>query len=160
MEMYCKNCGELLVFEDGQKTTVCELCGMEQTLPKIDDPKKIELLVKANEYRMASRFDVAKKQYESIIAQYPDDNEAYWCKLLCVYGIEYVDDFVTARKIPTCHRTVRESIFNNTDYKLIISRASIEEKAIYETEAKEIDRLQKEIIEKANKEQPYDIFIC
>ena len=158
--MYCKNCGELLVFEDGQKTTVCELCGMEQTLPKIDDPKEIELLVKANEYRMASRFDVAKKQYESIIAQYPDDNEAYWCKLLCVYGIEYVDDFVTARKIPTCHRTVRESIFNNTDYKLIISRASIEEKAIYETEAKEIDRLQKEIIEKANKEQPYDIFIC
>ena len=67
MSFYCKNCGtELNV--DGQKIAVCDFCGMEQTLPTADDPKKLELFVKANENRMVSRFDVAKKQYESIIA--------------------------------------------------------------------------------------------
>ena len=160
MELFCKNCGTVLSFADGEKTTVCELCGMEQTLPKVNDPKKLELLIKANEHRMSCRFDVAKKQYENIIAQYPDDNEAYWCKLLCEYGIEYVDDFATEKKLPTCHRTVRESIFDNKDYKFIIARATTEEKTIYEAEAKEIDRIQKEILAKADKEEPYDIFIC
>ncbi|MBO5224407.1 MAG: leucine-rich repeat protein [Clostridia bacterium] len=159
MSFYCKNCGtELNV--DGQKIAVCDFCGMEQTLPTADDPKKLELFAKANEYRIASRFDLAKKQYESIIAQYPDDNEAYWCKLLCTYGIEYVEDDLTEKKIPTCHRTVTESIFDNSEYKLIMSRATAEEKAIYESEAKEIDRIQKEILAKADKEEPYDIFIC
>ncbi|MBO5223258.1 MAG: TIR domain-containing protein [Clostridia bacterium] len=159
MSFYCKNCGtELNV--DGQKIAVCDFCGMEQTLPTADDPKKLELFVKANENRMVSRFDVAKKQYESIIAQYPDDNEAYWCKLLCEYGIEYVDDDLTEKKLPTCHRTVTESIFNNSEYKLIMSRATAEEKAIYESEAKEIDRIQKEILASAQEQEPYDIFIC
>ncbi len=139
---------------------MCDFCGMEQTLPKIDSPEKIELFVKANDFRLANRFDIAKKQYEQIIAKYPDDNEAYWCKLLCVYGIEYIDDDLTERKIPTCHRTIKESIFTDKDYKLIISRATPDEKAIYETEAKEIDRIQKEILLKAGQEEPYDIFIC
>ncbi|MBO5222951.1 MAG: TIR domain-containing protein [Clostridia bacterium] len=159
MSFYCKNCGtELNV--DGQKIAVCDFCGMEQTLPTADDPKKLELFAKANEYRMASRFDIAKKQYESIIEQYPEENEAYWCKILCEYGIEYVEDILTEKNLPTCHRTIRESIFDNKDYKLIMSRATAEEKAIYETEAKEIDRIQKEILVKADKEEPYDIFIC
>ncbi|MBO5223770.1 MAG: leucine-rich repeat protein [Clostridia bacterium] len=160
MSFYCKNCGTELENVDGQKTAVCDFCGMEQTLPTADDPQKLELFAKANDYRIASRFDLAKKQYESIIAQYPDDNEAYWCKLLCVYGIEYVEDSLTEKKLPTCHRTVTESIFDNSEYKLIMSRATAEEKAIYEAEAKEIDRIQKEILAKADKEEPYDIFIC
>ncbi|MBO5224224.1 MAG: toll/interleukin-1 receptor domain-containing protein [Clostridia bacterium] len=159
-KLFCKNCGSEIEIVYGQKTTVCDFCDMEQTVPTPDDPQKLELFVKANEYRSACRFDVAKKQYESIITQYPDDNEAYWCKILCEYGIEYVDDDLTEKKLPTCHRTVTESIFDNSEYKLIMSRATAEEKAIYEAEAKEIDRIQKEILAKADKEEPYDVFIC
>ncbi len=160
MELYCKACGTELEVEEGQKTVSCEFCGMEQTLPQIDSPEKIELFMDANDDRIACKFDVAKDKYEKLISQYPNDNEAYWCKLLCIYGIEYVDDALTEKKIPTCHRTLRESIFDNADYKLIISRATDEEKNIYETEAKEIDRIQKEILDIADKAEPYDIFIC
>ena len=160
MNLYCKNCGSEIEINSRQKIAVCDFCGMEQTVPKADDPKKLELFIKANDFRMSSRFDLAKSMYENIISAYPDDNEAYWCKILCEYGIEYVDDIATESKIPTCHRTVRESIFNNRDYKFIIKRATKEEKAIYEAEAKEIDRIQKEIIESADREAPYDIFIC
>ena len=41
-----------------------------------------------------------------------------------------------------------------------MSRATAEEKAIYEAEAIEIDRIQKDIIAKASKSESYDIFIC
>ncbi|MBO5223127.1 MAG: TIR domain-containing protein [Clostridia bacterium] len=160
MELYCKACGTELEVEEGQKVITCDFCGMEQTLPQIDSPEKVELFMDANEDRLACKFDIAKGKYESLIEQYPDDNEAYWCKLLCIYGIEYVDDTLTEKKLPTCHRTLRESIFDNSDYKLIMSRATLEERAIYEAEAKEIDRIQKEILEIADKSEPYDIFIC
>ena len=160
MLLYCKNCGTELNITNDKNVVVCEFCGMEQTIPKANDPQKIQLFVQANEKRMGCCFDVAKKQYEKIIEQFPDDNEAYWCKLLCEYGIEYVDDIATEKKIPTCHRTIKQSIFDNKDYKFIIERATAEEKAIYEAEAKEIDRLQKEIKAKAEKSENFDIFIC
>ncbi|MBO5224144.1 MAG: TIR domain-containing protein [Clostridia bacterium] len=160
MVIECKNCGDQIEVEEGAKTVVCEICGMEQTLPKNDSPEKIEEFLKANEYRRNNRFDVAKSMYQELIAKYPEDNEAYWCKILCEYGIEYVEDDLTERNVPTCHRTVRESIFDNKDYKFIISRASEKERAIFETEAKEIDRIQKEILDAADKAEPYDIFIC
>lgn len=160
MLFYCKNCGTEIDVYEGKKTAVCDFCGMEQTLPGLDDPQKLEKFVNANELRLDSRFDEAIECYKQIIAQYPDDNEAYWCKLLCEFGIEYVDDALTEKMLPTCHRTVRESIFDNKDYKLIMSRATKEEVAIYESEAKEIDRIQKDIIKVVDNEQPYDIFIC
>lgn len=160
MEWECKGCGTILEITDGQKTAVCDFCGMENTLPSMDSEEKMQELIRANENRVAWKFDLAKKQYEKIIEKYPDDNEAYWCKILCVYGIEYVDDVTTERKIPTCHRTLKESIFDNKDYNLIMSRATKEEKAIYEAEAKEIDRIQKDILSNAANQQPYDIFIC
>ena len=160
MIIECKTCGSEIEIASGQKIAVCEFCGMEQTLPQANNPEKMELFIRANENRMSCRFDVAKKQYENIIAKYPDENEAYWCKILCEYGIEYVDDFTTERKLPTCHRTVKQSIFEAKDYKLIMSRATAEEKAIYKTEANEIDRIQKEILKVAQSEEPYDIFIC
>ena len=119
---------------------------MEQTLPVLNDPKKLEMLLNANDRRIRCRFDIAKKLYEQVIEQYPDDNEAYWCKLLCEYGIEYVEDDLTEKNIPTCHRTITESIFDNYDYRFIMSRATAEERAIYEAEAREIDRIQKDII--------------
>ena len=160
MEFNCKSCGTPLENVNGKTTVVCDFCGLEQTLPKAEDPLKAKLFSEANADRFDSKFDIAKEKYEKLIQQYPDDNEAYWCKILCEYGIEYVDDTDSEKRLPTCHRTVRESIYDNPDYKRIISRASVEELRIYESEAKEIDRIQKEIIEIADKEEPYDIFIC
>lgn len=160
MEIHCKNCGTAITANDGQKTVTCDFCGMQQTLPIMHSDLQMKMLFEANADRLASKFDIAKVKYDRLITLYPDDNEAYWCKILCEYGIEYVDDALTERKIPTCHRTVEQSIFDNEDYKFITSRATAEERAIYESEAVEIDRIQKEICKVAEAEQPYDIFIC
>ena len=62
-------------------------------------------------------------------------------------------------KVPTCHRTLFDSIFDDVDYKEAIAHADSVAKDVYQAEAKEIDRLQKHIIKVSQKEEPYDIFI-
>lgn len=80
--------------------------------------------------------------------------------VLCTYGIEYVDDSITGKKIPTCHRTCTTSIFDDMNFEQACENADILAKDIYRNEAKIIDNLQKQIISVVEKEDSCDIFIC
>jgi len=142
------------------KIVECDFCGTTQTVPNADDEKKTNLFNRANRLRIASEFDRAAGIYESIIAEFPTEAEAYWGLCLCKYGIEYVDDPKTAEKIPTCHRTSFESIFNDSNYNQAISYSDPVAKGVYESEAKAIDVLQKDILSIVHKEKPFDVFIC
>lgn len=156
----CKMCGGDLSVTEGMKIVECDFCGTTQTVPNADDEKKTNLFNRANRLRIASEFDRAAGIYESIIAEFPNEAEAYWGLCLCKYGIEYVDDPKTAEKIPTCHRTSFESIFNDSNYNQAISYSDPVAKGVYESEAKAIDVLQKDILSIVNKEKPFDVFIC
>lgn len=156
----CKMCGGDLSVTEGMKIVECDFCGTTQTVPNADDEKKTNLFNRANRLRIASEFDRASGIYESIIAEFPTEAEAYWGLCLCKYGIEYVDDPKTAEKIPTCHRTSFESIFNDSNYNQAISYSDSVAKGVYESEAKAIDALQKDILSIVNKEKPFDVFIC
>lgn len=156
----CKMCGGDLSVAEGMKIVECDFCGTTQTVPNANDEKKTNLFNRANRLRIASEFDRAAGIYESIIAEFPTEAEAYWGLCLCKYGIEYVDDPKTAEKIPTCHRTSFESIFNDSNYNQAISYSDSVTKGVYESEAKAIDVLQKDILSIVNKEKPFDVFIC
>lgn len=156
----CKMCGGNLSVTEGMKIVECDFCGTTQTVPNADDEKKTNLFNRANRLRIASEFDRAAGIYESIIAEFPTEAEAYWGLCLCKYGIEYVDDPKAAEKIPTCHRTSFESIFNDSNYNQAISYSDSVAKGVYESEAKAIDALQKDILSIVNKEKPFDVFIC
>ncbi len=156
----CKMCGGNLHITDDMKIVECEFCGTMQTIPDGNDEKKTNLFNRANRLRSAAEFDHAAGVYESIIAEFPNEAEAYWGLCLCKYGIEYVDDPKTGLRIPTCHRTSFESIFSDSNYKLAIANADISAKAIYEKEATVIDGIQKDILRIANNEKPFDVFIC
>lgn len=67
---------------------------------------------------------------------------------------------MTFNRIPTCHRTLVESVLSDVDYISCIENAEESQKLLYINEAKEIDKLQKDILSIAGKEKPYDIFIC
>lgn len=156
----CKMCGGTLEVTNSEKLVTCEFCGTTQTIPLLDNEKRITLHNRANAFRLRNEFDKAIITYESIVEEFMDDAEAYWGLVLCKYGIEYVDDSITGKKIPTCHRTLTKNIFDDLDYQNALKHSDIISKYVYETEAKEIDRLQKEIILISQKEEPYDIFIC
>ncbi len=160
MIIKCKMCGGDLNFAAGMTVCECEFCGTRQTIPNADSEKKTNLFNRANRLRMASEFDKAAAMYEAIVAEFPKEAEAYWGLCLCNFGIEYVDDAATGRKIPTCHRTRRTSIMDDGNFHLACEYADSVARGLYRDEAKEIDRLQKSILQIVGREEPYDVFIC
>ena len=156
----CKMCGGDLVIEPGSTVAECEYCGSRQTVPSADNEKKLALFARANRLRAACEFDKAAGIYESIVADFPEEAEAYWGLVLCKYGIEYVDDSATGKKIPTCHRSSFDSVMEDSDLEQTLENADAIARKVYREEAKQIEELRKGIIEVSGKEQPYDIFIC
>lgn len=156
----CKMCGANIEIDGHSMVVTCDHCDSVQTIPAIfNDEKKRSLFNIANSKFFKQEFDRAYGNYENIISEYPNEAEAYWGLCLCKYGIEYVTDPATGKKIPTCHRTNSVSIFDDDDFKDVCKYAGDDAKEQYIAEAKEIDRLQKRILEVASKEEPYDIFI-
>ncbi len=156
----CKMCGGDLNITADEKIVECEFCGTTQTIPDGSDEKKTNLFNRANRLRIANEFDKAAGIYESIIAEFPDEAESYWGLCLCKFGIEYVDDPKTAKKIPTCHRTSFESIFDDENYKMATTKSDVIAQGVYKEEATVIDNLQKDILSIVHKEEPFDVFIC
>ncbi|MDY4754617.1 MAG: TIR domain-containing protein [Candidatus Faecousia sp.] len=156
----CKMCGGDLMIEAGSTVAECEYCGSKQTIPTQDNEKKLTLFSRANRLRMNSEFDKAFSIYESIVAEFPEEAEAYWGLVLCKYGIEYVDDPATGKKIPTCHRSSFESVMEDPDLEQAVENADVLARRVYREEAKQIEEIRKGILEVSSKEEPYDIFIC
>ena len=156
----CKMCGGDLSIEEGSTICICEYCGTKQTVPNINNEKKRKQFDRANRLRKQCEFDKAYSVYEAIADDDPEEAEAYWGLVLCKYGIEYVDDPKTEKKIPTCHRSSFNSVFDDENYEQTIENADSEAKTVYREEAKAIEDLRKSIIEISSKEDPYDIFIC
>ena len=156
----CKMCGGDLQIIEGETVAECEYCGTKQTVPKVDDEKKLTLFSRANRLRLACEFDKAASVYESIVADFPEEAEAYWGLVLCRYGIEYVDDPATGRKVPTCHRSSFDSILEDSDFEQACENADPIARRVYRDEAKTIEDIRKGIVEVSGKEAPYDIFIC
>lgn len=160
MMIKCKMCGGDLNFTAGATTCECEFCGTTQTVPVVDNEKKANLFNRANRLRMSSEFDRAAAVYESIVAEFPEEAEGYWGLLLCRYGIEYVDDPASGKKVPTCHRTNAVSILEDDNYNRAWEYADVIARKVYREEAKAIDQLQQSILAIVQKEEPYDVFIC
>lgn len=156
----CKMCGGTLEVQEGMTVCECEYCGSVQTVPQLDDEKKINLFTRANRLRSACEFDKASGVYETIVADFPEEAEAYWGLLLCKFGIEYVDDPKTGKKIPTCHRSSFDSIMDDQDFEMVMEYSDPTSRAVYQDEAKKIEELRIGINEVSSKEEPYDIFIC
>ena len=156
----CKMCGGDLNILESSTVAECEYCGTKQTVPSMDSEKKLTLFSRANRLRFACEFDKAAGIYESIVTDFPEEAEAYWGLVLCKYGIEYVDDPATAKKIPTCHRSSFESLMDDANFEHVMENSDVIARKVYREEAKVIEELRKSILEISSKEDPYDIFIC
>lgn len=156
----CKMCGGNVEFENGATVGICDSCGTKQTLPRLDDEKRANLYDRANHFRRNNEYDKAMGIYEQILSEDNTDSEAYWSLVLCRYGIEYVEDPLTHKRVPTVNRAQFTSIFADEDYKSALQYADGYQKEIYEQEAKAIDEIQKGILAISQKEEPFDVFIC
>jgi len=156
----CKMCGGDLTFEPGASVAECPYCGTNQTLPKLDDDKRANLYDRANHFRRQNEYDKATAIYEQILAEDRTDAEAYWSLVLCRYGIEYVEDPASHKRVPTVNRVQYASILADEDYKSALQYADTQQRSVYEAEANAIAEIQKGILDISRKEAPFDVFIC
>ncbi len=156
----CKMCGGTVEFEQGASVGVCDSCGTKQTLPRLEDERRANLYDRANHFRRANEFDKAAAIYEQILNEDGSDAEAYWSLVLCRYGIEYVEDPATHKRVPTVNRAQFTSILADEDYKAALQHADGAQKELYQKEAQAIDTIQKGILAISAKEEPFDVFIC
>ena len=153
-------CGGTIEFNPGDTVGVCDSCGTKQTLPRLDDDRRANLYDRANHFRRNNDFDKAAGIYEQILNEDNTDAEAYWSLVLCHYGIEYVEDPQSRKRIPTVNRAQFTSIFDDDNYKSALHYADGYQKELYEDEAKAINEIQKGILAISQKEEPFDVFIC
>ena len=78
----CKMCGGDLALTQGSSIATCEFCGSQQTVPAADDEKKLVQFDRAVRLRKNCEFDKAAGVYESIVADFRQEAEAYWCLVL------------------------------------------------------------------------------
>ncbi len=156
----CKMCGGSLEINGNETVAVCEYCGTKQTLPHLNDDKKANLYDRANHFRRNNDFDKAMAIYEQILNEDNTDAEAYWSLVLCRYGIEYVEDPSSHKRIPTVNRAQFTSVFDDDNYKSALRYADAAQREVYEEEAKAINEIQKGILAISQKEEPFDVFVC
>ena len=153
-------CGATLDVNEGDKITMCAYCGNRQTVPTVSDDAVANQFNRANYLRMRNDFDKAADAYGKILDLDDKISEAHWGLVLCKYGVEYVEDPKSFRRIPTCHRTQYVSILADADYLAAIENADEASAELYAAQAHEIAELQKSILAIVKEEQPFDVFIC
>ena len=156
----CKMCGGEMELQEGATVAECPYCQTKQTLPRLDNDKRANMYDRANHFRRLNEYDKAMAIYEQILQEDRTDAEAYWSLVLCHYGIEYVEDPTTHKRVPTVNRVQYTSILADEDYKSAIEYADMAQRSVYESEAKTIDEIQKGILAISKQEEPFDVFIC
>lgn len=159
MVFKCKICGGQVQVDRAAGICICEYCGTKQTLPQFADDSSKRLFDSGNNYLQHSEYDKAENVFNQLLSLNPQDAEIYWDLVLCKYGVTYVKDPKTEKYIPTCNRTHYTPIFFDENYKKAVELSSGEKKALFETDAKTIDSIQRGIISVSKKEKPFDIFI-
>ena len=156
----CKMCAGALTIDENERICTCKYCGMTQTVPNLTDSKRALLFERATHLRQAGEYDKAIAVVDEILNNNIKDSESYWFRVLCKYGIEYVEDAKTNKRVPTINRMQYGSVLADMDYRAAITNSSLEQVDIYQREAESIDYIQKNILKIVKKEEPFDVFIC
>ncbi len=157
----CRCCGAPLEVKQGISVCKCEYCGVQQTIPILDFDEKALLWERAGNMRRAGEYDRAMLVYEQIAELCPDEPDVRWEMVLCRYGVEYVEEPVSCKRVPTINRIQYTSVIDDKDYRKAVSlSANGDQRRIYILEAQRLDKLRESVLAASLNEKPYDIFIC
>ena len=159
--LLCRCCGARLEIKQGFSVCKCDYCGVQQTVPILDFDEKALLWERADSMRRSGEYDRAMSVYKQIAELCPDEPDVYWAMVLCRYGVEYVEEQLSHKRIPTINRIQYSSVIDDEDYRKAVGLASNgDQRRIYILEAKQLDELRESILAVSLNEKPYDIFIC
>lgn len=159
--LLCRCCGARLEIKSGVSVCKCEYCGVLQTVPILDFDEKALLWERADGMRRSGEYDRAMSVYKQIAVLCPDEPDVYWAMVLCRYGVEYVEEPLSHKRIPTINRIQYTPVIDDEDYRKSVKFSSNgDQRRIYILEAQKLDELRGKILAVSLDEKPYDIFIC
>lgn len=160
MDYICKMCGESITNPDDTGVCECEHCGSRQTVPTEYSDEYAEMHNKACKLLLNEDIYSAEKIFLELSESVPDESEAYWGIVLCHCGVKYTDDPVTGMKIPFITRQYTSDINSCQEYINALKYATEEQSRFYRREAAAIEMLRRDMIERVESGESYDIFIC
>lgn len=154
----CRVCGGVLETV-GAGRYKCKNCGNVYESEYATTEQAANLAAAWLDLRCGSFFD-AEEKFDAILQTDPACGDAYYGKLLCKYGINFTDDPISKRKVPTCHNPEIESVTSDPLYLKAVNLAKESEKQSIISQCAAIEKIRQEWVEKAQNEKPYDVFIC
>lgn len=150
----CKICGGEVSPDEERITGSCQSCGAEGMFPKAD----VKKLNRVTYLRNHLEFERAEALCDTLIAENPEDSEAYWNRLLCAYGIQYTRG---GKRFPVCRRNVSAlpAPTESEDYKRTLYYATEEMQAQYTVMGQQIAdcvNVSRGVFEQP---QEYDLFV-
>ena len=159
--LLCRCCGAQLEVKQGFSVCKCDYCGVQQTVPILDFDEKALLWERAEDLRRAGEYDRALAVCRQIAELSPEEPDVYWAMVLCRFGVEYVEEPVSHKRVPTINRIQYTSVIDDEDYRRAVSLSPDgDQRRIYILEAQKLEELRKSILSVSLDEKPYDIFIC
>ncbi|MBR6366400.1 MAG: hypothetical protein IKS10_09955 [Lachnospiraceae bacterium] len=147
--MNCKMCGNPLFVMDGMTTRECTTCKTVQTVPKNISNENLDMINRATAFRQSGDYDKATKIYKDLVAR-EQDADLFWGLVLCRYGVHYVDDASSGRKIPACDNPQYQSVLADDNYLRACELATPEQYELFSEEARIIAAIQKRHLQEVN----------
>ena len=155
----CRNCGRLYEMPDDRPMWPCSGCSTLNEPPRAEG-EALDKLQRAVRLRTRGEFILAEQCYNAVLAEYDDEHEALWGRLLCHYGVEFVVDEKTGGRFPVVHIPRRTLMQESADFLQACELAPEEIRAQYEADAAYVDEAQAEIRLLAEHSPAYDVFLC
>ena len=159
----CTRCGApLRVFSENDLAR-CPACGAK--LYRFSDCRQYrQRFEQGMSLRQSGNFEEAAACYTGIIYADPQIAEAYWCRLLCKYGVQYVADESGVFRKPRISRLSHVCVLKHRDYavelKTVLEKADPRIQESYCREAEGLERLRRSLIKSADAYGNYDIILC
>ena len=155
----CRSCGNQYCVTGGAGLYPCPACGeMHACMPA--DTEKGEELQRATRLRLEGEFTAAQQCYDQALAGGRESFEALWGRLLCLYGVSFVEDPKTGGSFPVVRIPRRKPLQEQADFRRALELAPDGVRQRFQQDAQRIDRARARILRLSEECPPYDVFVC
>ena len=158
---YCNTPLDIKNAKDGVLKCSCKDCHEAITLPKDNQTDDVKQLIENGKIKLnICHFKEALELFNAAIEKAPNEPEAYFNYALARYQIQYLRDIKNRKMQPICHVYRDKPFREDQSYKKALSLAADAQKEVYESKAKEIEKIQIEFAKLEKQKINYDCFIC
>ncbi len=134
IQQMCKCCGKEIEIAKNARIATCPHCGKQQTLPLYRSQQREEQYAEICTLRQKGAFSAAIQRIEEMLQTDEKESEWYWQRLLCRYGMVYLQDTGKKEYILQCTNPMDVPISADADYQAAMRFAEAEAKSYYEAD--------------------------